>query len=251
MNWHLLSKLAARPQPSKKPGKRVTDVLPSRPKADKPMDMSYWQSLDLEDPDMPDYLRETAHSVLGIPMPPRRKEEAPVVSDGMRDQARVAKFGPIASTPNYVSVSGLYKPQGAPEGLPPLLWKNLDGSTPDLIRFMFNPKSGATYVGTQQFHAYQLGKRREHGQFDEFVRGFYIPKRKTIALRPFSNPDGKYDTFDRAARVLSDTVHRSMTAMFQRELDPYVKGLKIDTGPEGGLGNEYLKKQYGDLSERW
>ena len=89
----------------------------------------------------------------------------------------------------------------------PFYWKEQFRSyEPDELRWSWNPKTGDLVVGADADHIAQINSR--YPNIDQWVRGFYIPSKNQVIVRPFYWEQNEKN----AERVGWDDKHEALNA---------------------------------------
>jgi hypothetical protein len=118
-------------------------------------------------------------------------------------------------------VNGLTPPPGMENEFPFFWISTYDHKAPDKIRWVWSPLSGEMIIGNDSRHFNQLGENPTHER-DSYVKGFYFPEYKTVAIRPFHWPQNIYDGMN---WKVSDRVCGQIKYLLERKLAG--KGIKF------------------------
>lgn len=132
-------------------------------------------------------------------------------------------------------VEGLTPPSGKSRSFP-LLWYRsgtLVPKKPDWIRWMWHPRTGTMYIGRVTNH-YQFLKDR--AQLLKWVRGFYFPEAKIIAVRTFFNPTHLGVAFSNRHAQIDDAVSQRIVSILKRKM-PRVRYVT-------GIDNQWLEAYF-------
>jgi len=144
---------------------------------------------------------------------------------------------------NVASVSciiGLIPSDNEPHAHP-LLWPRSDTcQRPDWVRWLWHPRSGDMRVG-RVIHHYEFLSKTGMPEFNEWLRGFYFPAVKLLAVRTYFVPRGPYDEFDNAHRRLDARVSNRVTTL----LRPCLPNVEVVTG----VDNAWLERRFPRLCE--
>jgi hypothetical protein len=144
------------------------------------------------------------------------------------------------------------------------------GTPPSLIRWMWHPKTGEMLVdsGAGMYHAIMHGNYSDEIQekgiqhtmagFDEWLRGFYFPATRELAIRPYSleslfprsqfvirdeEDDAKYRA---AAQEFADRMQYHVKEMLEREIGKKFKKFHMN------VDNQYMADNFKNQGgERW
>jgi hypothetical protein len=129
---------------------------------------------------------------------------------------------------------------------------------PTVIRWMWNPKTGEMLLDSSQMHAIThagyLQRLRGQGQttddFDLWLRGFYFPKTRELAIRTF-NLEALFPRSQFAIRSEDDEkAYRWAAAEFSDKMQEYVKNmLEREIGKKfkkvhTNVDNQFLADEY-------
>jgi hypothetical protein len=154
-----------------------------------------------------------------------------------KKEAQAKKF-PINSNINITNTGELVAPKGKPKAFP-FQYVMPMGNAPETIRWVWNPRTGEMRMNPSGFHAQQIKKDEK---FDQWVRGFYFPKKKLVAIRPYFSPSGAYDNWDASHAALNENIVARLT----QALNKAFPGAKI----EQGVDNQWLKNNINPL-QNW
>ena len=135
---------------------------------------------------------------------------------------------------------------------------------PSVIRWMWNPKSGEMLMDSSQMHAIMhgvymntlRGKGKSTADFDLWLRGFYFPGTRELAIRPFNLealfPKSQYASEDdeaeyrEAAAEFSDRMQEYLRGMLEKEIGKKFKKFHKN------VDNQYLADKFrGVGGTRW
>jgi len=133
--------------------------------------------------------------------------------------------------------------QGNPDpNASPFLWKPRSNDYSDnIIRWIWHPVSGDFILGENSEigqHSSMMPSRSEMEnppKFQEWVRGFWIPREKKIIIRPYFNPNSSTATWDEEAAEINARVTQQIESLLRAHLEPLVGELIImsnATGPD-------------------
>lgn len=111
---------------------------------------------------------------------------------------------------------------------------------PGTIRFIWSPVTGEMRLGTENNHAEQMGKGEG---FDSWVRGFFFPEQKLVAIRPFFWPQGAHDVWDAEHADLNNRVMTTISNIM-KNLIPSAR-IKAD------VDNNWLRSSVNFKSQRF
>jgi hypothetical protein len=144
---------------------------------------------------------------------------------------------PIVNKINITSVSGLKEDARKH----PFLWKGEFGNmAPDVIRWIWNPQTGEMIINAHDNHAQMVPRK---SKFGEWVRGFYLPARKMVLVRPYFNPQKKGKFLQDWNEEHSATNDRVMSVIYGLliGLMRRIPGLKVQLN----IGNNDVKQLTG------
>jgi hypothetical protein len=157
--------------------------------------------------------------------------------------ARSLEKAPIASKINITNTGYLEPPQGkggTKKLLHPFFWVNQYGEKPSVIRWVWNPHTGEMRVGDQMSHAMMISSKDM--SFDNWLRGFYFPAKKEIAIRPFGLADS-FDS-DRSQKVIEKFAAMILPRVKSNDPSPS-RPIKIVTNIGGDyVNNSTLRQRY-------
>lgn len=159
------------------------------------------------------------------------------MSKQLKEAARKLRIKNVA---NVTDNGGLVPPKNK-AAAHPFLWNDPNTQKPpEVIRWVWSPTTGEMRLGPASHHAEQIG--RDQIPFDGWVRGFYFPARKQIAVRPYFWPQGPYDDWDASHAELNDQVRNTITNVLRSA----VPNANIQTE----VGNSWLQNNI-DQRQRW
>lgn len=152
-------------------------------------------------------------------------------------KAHEPEFEPTSKM--VIETKNLYPPLDA-EGnkikTSPFLWKERNQKEPDIVRWIWHPVTGQTVLeasGEYNSHAtmipYDWDKSQAGAPFEEWVRGFWMPRSKRVYIRPYfkpRNPDDKWDEFH---AVTNAKIMYRIKKLLQSHLEPVIGPIEIVT----------------------
>jgi hypothetical protein len=163
--------------------------------------------------------------------------------------ARALEKAPIVSRINVTDTGTLQPPQGktGPKLTHPFFWVNQYGVRPDIIRWVWNPITGEMRLGEVHNHAMLISSNDM--SFDNWLRGFYFPEKKEIAIRPF----GVSDNFDpeKSKKIIEKFTVLILPRVKASDSSPS-RPIKIVTHISGDyVNNSTLRSRYGKYGSSW
>ena len=151
-----------------------------------------------------------------------------------------AKPLPLAKSLRLTDVMGLI-PSPRRKDDHPFRWIRPEtGRQPEWVRWVWLPQTGEMCVGRVIHHYEFLGKARMY-QFNEWVRGFYFPKARLVAVRTYFNHHDPYDTFDAAYQKLNERISQHVVKLL-RTILPTARFVT-------GVDNNWLETRFPGLCQ--